>query len=100
MGTSKYWKFNFQKKPITQEELNKLKKERDRLSKEIEGLRERDILKAEIKRSKTEKFYRSPSGKLALTLRQAGGTLAHNWQTSAPERKKLGKELLNLYKKL
>lgn len=95
MPSSKYWS-------SSHSEVRKLMQENKRLSKEIEMLRQRDILKASIKRQKTEKFYRSPAGQAVTGISSAFRSLEK--QATKPETKravsKLSQDFQRLGKKL
>lgn len=79
MSTSKYWS-------TSKAEIKRLKKRRKELNKEIQMLRERDMLKAEIARQSREKFYRSRAGKAYLTGKRIGGGIKKI--ATSPETKK------------
>jgi len=95
MPTSSYWS-------PKEKELNRLRKEQERLNKELVILKQRDILKQEIKRAKKEKFYRSPTGKLYLGTASAIGGIKKEMEK--PETKKatskLMKDIEKAWKKL
>ena len=89
--TSGYWTTN-------KKEINKLTKERDRLNRELELLRQRDILKANISRQKKEKFYRSGTGKVYLTGIQSAKAVER--KLTSPGVKKTASKLTSDLKKL
>jgi len=68
VDSGKYWKIPAFKRETEYAKTKRLSKEKQRLEKEVGVLRQRDILQAEIKRAKKEKFYRSRAGKVKLFM--------------------------------
>lgn len=95
MGSSSYWSNK-------QQEIKRLTNEKMKLQKEIEFLRHRDILKAEVSKQKKEKFYRTPIGQTYSKLGSAYRALEK--EATSPKTKqavsKLEKDIGKLAKKL
>lgn len=85
MATSKYWEM--------QKQIKRLKKQKKKTAKELEIMRQRDVLQKQVKRQKQEKFYRSKLGKFTVASRKA-------WEGSAETRKKARKTMAKAYKDL